>query len=85
MSIDPIRLGEPPTKQPLLLVATNVITRNPETGEAGEWTFLHADDNGLTVRLHCIDSEGDPVLFGVERSSRIHVADHNTNDFWGDL
>lgn len=72
MSIIPIDADDP-TQQPLLLIPTDVITVNPETGEPGEWTFIRARDLGLRVELECVTGKGHDVRFEVARSSRVHV------------
>lgn len=81
MSLQPIDPHDP-TEQPLLLIPTDVITVNPETGEPGDWTFIKARDLELRVELDCVTAKGREVRFEVPRSSRVHIQPRGTGDFW---
>lgn len=74
-----------PTELPLRLLPTDVITRHPETGGPGRWTFIKARDLGLTVLLECLGDDGTDVEFTVARCDpSIHVAPRGRfEDFWG--
>lgn len=74
-----------PTELPLRLLPTDVITRHPDSGEHGEWTFFKARDLGLRVLLECLAADGKTdVEFTVDRSASIHVAPRGGIDnFWG--
>ena len=73
-----------PTTLPLQLVPTDVITRDPDTGQTGDWTFLRARDLGLRVLLECMTPSGRDVEFTVDRSTAIHVRPRGGADnFWG--
>lgn len=79
MSMDP----NDPTEMPLALVPTDVVTRHPDKGERGAWTFVKAEDLGLRVLLRCVDENGREVPFTVDRSTAIHIAPRGSIDaFW---
>ena len=83
VSIQPFDQNDP-TALPLSLVPTDVITRNPDNGQTGDWTFLRAKDLGLRVLLECTTPSGGDAKFTVDRSAAIHVRPRGGfDDFWG--